>query len=61
MVFSLEIERLRFTSPAIKAQVVEIDDKGASFIVNSSLIGYPVEIEYGFFFCTMLVENVFAF
>ena len=39
MVSSLEIERLRFPSPVIKAQIVELGDNGASSFVNSSLIG----------------------
>ena len=60
MVSSLEIEILRFPFPVIKAQIVELGYKGASTFVNSSLICYPVEIENGFFFCTMFVENVFA-
>ena len=59
MVSSLEIERLRFTTLVIKAQIVELGDKGASTFVNSSLICQPVEIEYGFFFCTMFDESVF--
>ena len=38
MVSSLEIERLRFRSPVIKAHIIELGDKEAFTFVNSSLI-----------------------
>ena len=34
----LEFERLKFPSHVIKAQIVELGDKGASNFVNSSVI-----------------------
>ena len=61
MVSSLEIERLRFRSPVIKAQIVELNDNGASFFVKSSLICQPVEIERLFLHNVCLLKMFLPF